>query len=281
MSLIQEFQKRAAAAGLSPTQTQAFIATNGLTEKLAEPSPETILSKICEAANVEKSAEAFAYAEGFLTKAAERGLTPEQSLYVTKQALASVFPPAVAAEKQAASQNNDEHAREVYFTGMFEKAAALGFTQEQTVAFIQKQANPGGFGAMLGGLGRSAKQGLQGIGGRLKDAMPSGRSLGALGAGAAAGGAGGYALGQGGPGIGEQLLSLIQQHPELAGALGGAGIGGIAGGLSGSPDEADPNNPEAGQSHVGRNALLGALAGGGVGAGAGHFAPDMFKRLAA
>jgi hypothetical protein len=58
-------------------------------------------------------------------------------------------------------------------------------------------------------------------------------------------------------------------------------LGAVAGGLSGLPGDADPNNPEAGQSHVGRNALLGALAGGGIGAGAGHFAPDMFKRLAA
>ncbi len=291
MNLIQEFQKRAAAAGLTPEQTQAFINSNGLAEKLAEPSPETIFSQLCDAANVEKSAEAYAYAEGVLTQASQRGLTAEQALHVTKQALASTFPPVAAPVQKQASE--EDITKQAYFEGLFEKAASLGFSREQTIAFLQKAASglPGGgalagagavassLGGLAGKAGRGLSQGFSELASKAKGLMPSGKSMGAVGLGGLLG-AGGHAALHTDPGIGEQLLSLIQQNPELAGALGGAGLGGIAGGLSGLPGEADPNNPEAGKSHVGRNALLGALAGGGIGAGAGHFAPDMFKRLA-
>lgn len=279
MNLIQEFQKRAAAAGLTPEQTQAFINSNGLAEKLAEPSPETIFSQLCDAANVEKSAEAYAYAEGVLTQASQRGLAPEQALQVTKQALASTFPAKlVAPEKQASASPSEDPARDAYFAGIFEKAASLGFSQDQTAAFLQKVANPG---AALASVGRAAAPALRGAagGGKVVGLSGLGKLLGGLGL--AGAGAGGYAAMHQDPGIGEQLLSWIKNNPEAAGAIGGAGVGGIAGGLSGLPGDADPNNPEAGESHVGRNALMGALAGGGIGAGAGHFAPDMFKRLAA
>lgn len=246
MNLIQEFQKRAAAAGLTPEQTQAFINSNGLAEKLAEPSPETIFSQLCDAANVEKSAETYAYAEGVLTQASQRGLAPEQALQVTKQALASTFPAKLAApEKQASASPSEDPVRDAYFAGLFEKAAELGFSPNTVATFLNTIANPAT--AVL----PAAKAVASSIGNRPP------------------------------PGVGEQLLSWIKNNPETAGAIGGAGIGGIAGGLSGLPGDADPNNPQAGKSHVGRNALMGALAGGGIGAGAGHFAPDMFKRLAA
>lgn len=286
MNLIQEFQKRAAAAGLTPEQTQAFINSNGLAEKLAEPSPETILSQLCEAANVEKSAEAYAYAEGFLTNATQRGLSPDQALYVTKQALASTFPQIQPTGEKQGSASEEGAAREAYFTGLFEKAASFGFSQDQTIAFLQKIAFPGGmplagagrFASSLSDLASKAGKGVMSLGAKAKSLLPSGKTMAAAGTGLGLGA--GLTMHQD-AGIGEQLMALIQQNPEIAGALGGAGLGGIAGGLSGLPGDADPNNPEAGQSHVGRNALLGALAGGGVGAGAGHFAPDMFKRLAA
>lgn len=279
MNLIQEFQKRAAAAGLTPEQTQAFINSNGLAEKLAEPSPETIFSQLCDAANVEKSAEAYAYAEGVLTQASQRGLAPEQALQVTKQALASTFPAKQTAPEKQASASSEDPARDAYFAGIFEKAAALGFSQEQTAAFLQKVAGPADALVSAGRAAAPALRGAAGGGGKIVGLSGLGKLLGGLGL--AGAGAGGYAAMHQNPGIGEQLLSWIKSNPEAAGAIGGAGVGGVAGGLSGLPGDADPNNPEAGESHVGRNALMGALAGGGIGAGAGHFAPDMFKRLAA
>jgi hypothetical protein len=116
------------------------------------------------------------------------------------------------------------------------------------------------------------------LGAKLKGLLPGWKTVGAGGLGGLLG-AGGHAVFSKDPGIGDQLLSWIKQNPEAAGGIAGGGLGAVAGGLSGLPGDADPNNPEAGKSHGGRNALLGALAGGGVGAGAGHFAPDMFKRL--
>lgn len=279
MNLIQEFQKRAAAAGLTPDQTQTFINSNGLAEKLAEPSPETIFSQLCDAANVEKSAQAYAYAEGVLTQASQRGLSPEQALQVTKQALASTFPQVQQPEeKQAAAQEEEVAGSEAYFSGMFEKAASFGFSRDQTLAFLQKVANPNAL-AVISRAAAPAARAVESGAGKILGRSGLGKVLAGLTA-VGAGAFGSAALHRH-PGVGDQLLSWIKNNPEAAGAIGGAGIGGVAGGLSGLPGDADPNNPEAGRSHVGRNALMGALAGGSVGAGAGHFAPDMFKRLAA
>ena len=256
--MIEEFQKRAAAAGLSPEQITTFVKDNQLESKLAaQPTtPADFFAAVVAEANVEKTAASLAYTEGFLKQAISRGLAPEDAVQVTKKALASVFP-AIKAEKQAAEDKTDNDLeRRAYFSGMYEKAASLGLTTEQTTQLLRKFAQaPVDPGFMLQSL---MPPGMAGPGGPL----------------AAASG------GEAGAGLAEQLKKLLSR-PEVLGGLTGAGVGGLAGGLSGLPGEADPNDPTSGQSHVGRNALLGALAGGGAGAGAGHFAPDMFKRLAA
>jgi hypothetical protein len=294
MNLIEQFQKRAAEAGLTAEQTQAFIASNNLAEKVAQPTVEDVLAQLCEAANVEKSAEALAYAEGFITKASEAGLPIAQACVVTKQALAHTFPQVRTQqpEKVASATTEADPEKVAYFTGLFEKAAELGFSESQTSEFLQKAAamaggSPTGTAGLVAsglsslfGAGGTAAGAAAGLGAKLKGLLPGGKTVGAGGLGALLG-AGGHAAFSKDPGIGDQLLSWIQQNPEAAGGIAGGGLGAVAGGLSGLPGDADPNNPEAGQSHVGRNALLGALAGGGIGAGAGHFAPDMFKRLAA
>lgn len=291
MNPIQEFQKRAAAAGLTSEQIAAYIDDNGLEAKLAAPTPADFFAAVIAEANVEKTAESLAYTEGFLKQAADRGLSPDDAVQVAKVALASVFP-AAKAEKQAAAESEAEQEKVAYFEGMFEKAASMGLNQQQTAQLIQKFAT---FGPMMGMAGSALSSGARmgsGMGAKLLSGLKSGaKATGLLGTGFAGGAlaGGGFGGGEAAPGAAgaagkEGLLAQIQQliasNPEIAGALGGAGVGGLAGGLSGLPDEGDPNDPSAGESRVGQNALLGALAGGGIGAGAGHFAPDMFKRLA-
>jgi len=71
--------------------------------------------------------------------------------------------------------------------------------------------------------------------------------------------------------IGQVLSRLLQDganlpntHPRLASGLAGAGVGGLAGALSGKSE-----NKETGEKGTrGRNALLGSLLGGGAGVGA-------------
>jgi hypothetical protein len=146
MNLIEQF-RRAAEAGLTAEQTQAFIADNNLAEKSHSRLLKTrTRPALWEAANVEKSAEALAYAEGFITKASEAGLPIEQACVVTKQALAHSFP-----TEFVHSGLRRLHLRRpkpilksvAYFTGLFEKAAELGFSESQTSEFLQKAAGHG------------------------------------------------------------------------------------------------------------------------------------------
>lgn len=269
MNLIQEFQKRASAAGLTDEQIQAFVNANGLAEKQAEAPSTDVFAQLCQAANVEKSAEAVAYAEGFLKQACDRGINPAGAVELTKQALAAVF---AKPEEKKAEEKSVNLEQEAYFAGLYEKAASLGFTPEQTKAFLTKAASGG----------ENALQAMSQLGGALG---PAGQMV----------GKGGLDLLQLLKKLGpapqppaatlgstlDKTLSSLSSNPALAGGLAGAGLGGLAGGISGFPGDADPNNPEAGKSHIGRNALLGALAGGGLGAGAGSFAPGMFKQMAA
>jgi hypothetical protein len=302
MNPIQEFQKRAAAAGLTPEQVASYIEANGLEAKLASPTPADFFAAVIAEANVEKTAESLAYTEGFLRQAADRGLPVEAAVQVTKSALAATFP-AIKVEKQAAASEVDQE-KVAYFEGMFEKGASFGLDQQQTAQLIQKfAAGGGGIPGMAGAIGPRAARFIAGANGvkdlsgagsiwqRLAGAVPGAKNAlvdGAkkvlpIAAGAGVAGATGYGAAggfSGGGGLIEKLQDWMTANPELAMGLSGAAIGGGVGGLSGLPGEEDPNDPSASESHVGRNALLGALAGGGAGAGAGHFAPDMFKRLA-
>ena len=289
MNILEEFQKRAAAAGLTEEQLTAFVNKNFGGVKTAAQQETDIYNEIITDAGVVKSAEATAYLDGFLKQALDRGFSPADAVHLSKVALANTFPAApVEATKVAATEVNPE--KTAYFEGIFEKAAAYGFSQEDTALFLNKMAAGAPGMGWVGSAGRSAGTGMElarsggnalahaggeaGKGGGISKLL-AGLGLG----GAAAVGGAGIAGAMHKPGLMEQLQQMISQNPELAGGLGGAAVGGGVGALSGLPGEQDPNDPSSGQSHVGRNALLGALAGGGAGAGAGHMAPDLFKKM--
>jgi len=266
MNPIQEFQKRAAAAGLTPEQVASYIEANGLEAKLASPTPADFFAAVVAEAHVEKTAESLAYAEGFLRQAADRGLPAAAAVQLSKSALASVFPKVeaekTAAEKEAAAEE------QAYVAGLYEKAAAYGLSKEQTTVFLQKAAagEPGMLGKILrlagaAGLGSAATIGAQKAPGLVQGAD---KALAAH-----------YNPLNG-------LKDWLQANPELGGAIGGGAAGAGIGALSGIPGGPDSEgNPQ--ENHVLRNTLLGTLAGGGAGAGAGHFAanPNMFKQLPA
>ena len=270
MNLIEEFQKRASAAGLSKEQITSFMADAGLAEKSAADKPEDLFSAVVTAAGVEKTAAALGYAEGFLRQASDRGLSPEQAVSLAKVALASVFPKVAASEKTAAATQTPEE--KAYVAGLYEKAAAYGLNEEQTTAFLRKSANIGQ--KIMGGIKSFAKSpgGAAGLG--------AGGALAAQKAPDVIGAADSALASHYNPMNG--IMEWIKSNPQIAGALGGGAAGAGLGAMSGIPGEpGEDGQPD--DNNVLRNALLGALAGGGVGAGGGHLAanPDMFKQLPA
>ncbi len=297
MTLIEEFQKRASDAGLTEEQLATFVQENELTTKLAEPTLDDLYTALLAEAGVEKTAASVAYVEGFLKQACDSGVPGAEAVELTKAAVSSVFPgmePPV--EKQA------EESGSVYFQGMLEKAADFGLSEEQTISFLQKVASPTGFMAALRALGRgfsgAGKSIGRGFSGAARAASPGTKSaLRPIAAGAGAGAGAGYVAGSaaqspklpagpvgGAPtptatdpngGMLEQLKKLLMERPELAGALTGAGAGGLAGAASGAVED------EQGETHIARNALMGGLLGVAPGAIVGRNSPDMFKNLGA
>lgn len=265
---VDNFIKRAQAAGLSQKQAETFIAKELDVMRQKEASEvDGLITSLLGATYVQKTAETVAYTEGVLKAAVEKGCNVQQASEIAKIALSRIAPQF----KQQAPQMTAKQAS--YGEGFMKAAMARGLSQQQAYSLLKQSAGPNPTQGMANDPTdphAAFQENDIPAPGSSSDPRPD------QGMGPGAGGMYtpqpyvGEDAPQGGPGAGPDpgMLQQLLQHlgPQQLQALIGGGGGALAGGLGGYA-AGHSSNPK--KDHGMRDGILGALLGGGAGAAAG------------
>ena len=277
-----DFIKNAQAAGLPQEQAEQFLVENLPGYKTAAQQFDDVITHILTEAGVEKTADTSSYAAGFLYEAVNKGVDDNSAIEIAKQACdaqrkAGNFPPIPNNMKKANDQSTpDSYAVSAYAAGFMKQAQAFGYTEGQSLDLLKlamrKQADfpplPPNTEVNWEQLAsdKAQKNQLAREEAQLQREEAPARENFEKNVDQEPGAWFGHKqdVERSNSALGSPHVSSLAKYltPEgLAMIGGGAAIGGGAGAMMGGKHS----------KHSKRNALLGALLGGGAGAGADYY----------